>query len=222
MLGRSTESKGFETWPSQLLKWLKTETQSLGGSDSLGWCPQGSFKEDIWVIFKWFIAERIIQSVKKSPAHSQKAKPTCFKNTCSQKCSDDWNFSRKHIQVSTSYSHFRSFSKYFRFRSKPIPKACNFYGQIMFTSIYVYTELGQKYGPFGDFDDPDREYENFSVGGQYCRLQYLSGKTERNEREQWITQLGKLPGLWWGQIRVKLESDGVIFNRTRAQNGHHW
>jgi len=69
-------------------------------------------------------------------------------------------------------------------------KACNFYGQIMFTSIYVYTELGQKYGPFGDFDDPDREYENFSVGGQYCRLQYLSGKTERNEREQWITQLG--------------------------------
>ena len=99
---------------------------------------------------------------------------------------------------------------YFRFRSKPIPKACNFYGQIMFTSIYVYTELGQKYGPFGDFDDPDREYENFSVGGQYCRLQYLSGKTERNEREQWITQLGKLP-------RSSLPSDAHNFLAGRAK-----
>ena len=133
-----------------------------------------------------------------SPAHSQKAKPTCFKNTCSQKCSDDWNFSRKHHQNSTLHFHFRSLSVYFRFHSKPKSKACNFYGQIMFTSIYVYTELGQKYGPFGDFDDPDREYENFSVGGQYCRLQYLSGKTERNEREQWITQLGKFSGFRWG------------------------
>ena len=32
--------------------------------------------------------------------------------------------------------------------------------------------------------------KSFTVGGQYCRLEYLSGKCERNEREEWITQLG--------------------------------
>lgn len=69
-------------------------------------------------------------------------------------------------------------------------RTCNFYGQIMLTSIYVSTEQGMRFGPFGQFDDPDREFEPFSVGGQYCRLEYLSGKCERNEREEWITQLG--------------------------------
>lgn len=88
-------------------------------------------------------------------------------------------------------------------------RTCNFYGQIMLTSIYVSTEQGMRFGPFGEFEDPDREFEvkvkkfsekndfstfdqtkSFTVGGQYCRLEYLSGKCERNEREEWITQLG--------------------------------
>jgi len=32
--------------------------------------------------------------------------------------------------------------------------------------------------------------EDFTVGGKNCRLLYLDGKCERNEKEQWITQLG--------------------------------
>jgi len=30
----------------------------------------------------------------------------------------------------------------------------------------------------------------FTVGGPHCRLQYLDGKCERNDKEEWITQLG--------------------------------
>ena len=38
-------------------------------------------------------------------------------------------------------------------------RTCNFYGQIMLTSIYVSTEQGMRFGPFGEFEDPDREFE---------------------------------------------------------------
>ena len=57
-------------------------------------------------------------------------------------------------------------------------RTCNFYGQIMLTSIYVSTEQGMRFGPFGEFEDPDREFEvkvkKFSEKNDFQLLTKLS------------------------------------------------
>ena len=40
------------------------------------------------------------------------------------------------------------------------------------------------------FINHSSELTPFAVGGPHCRLQYLDGKCERNDKEEWITQLG--------------------------------
>ncbi|CAG5094152.1 Oidioi.mRNA.OKI2018_I69.XSR.g13295.t1.cds [Oikopleura dioica] len=69
-------------------------------------------------------------------------------------------------------------------------KTCDFYGQVILTEVRIHTEQGRVYGPFGNYDEPERELTPFAVGGPHCRLQYLDGKCERNDKEEWITQLG--------------------------------
>ena len=55
----------------------------------------------------------------------------------------------------------------------------------------LYLSLCLKLTGVRKFDDIDRlALENFSVGGRNCRLLYVDGKCESNDREQWITQLG--------------------------------
>jgi len=69
-------------------------------------------------------------------------------------------------------------------------KTYDFYGQVIFTELLFYTEQGRIYGPFGKYEAEDIILDDFSVGGRNCHLLYLDGKCERNEKEQWITQLG--------------------------------
>ncbi|CBY08385.1 unnamed protein product [Oikopleura dioica] len=69
-------------------------------------------------------------------------------------------------------------------------KTCDFYGQVILTEIRIHTEQGRVHGPFGSYNEPERELMPFTVGGPHCRLQYLDGKCERNDKEEWITQLG--------------------------------